>query len=79
MRFAAIVSVILLIFFLGSGEMMARPVARVGKTMTTVGERINSDGVVVNSWTTESSSQPSGCTNGNGPGGYCHTPAPAGH
>ncbi|KAF0908918.1 hypothetical protein E2562_030215 [Oryza meyeriana var. granulata] len=76
MRFAAVVAVVLLGFFLSSGGVAARPMASMEKTVTVAGR---GNGVVVESWTTESSSQPSGCTNGNGAGGYCHPPAPAGH
>jgi hypothetical protein len=66
MRTTEAATIILIIFVFGSGMAAAeaRPVA--------VERR-----VVVRSWAkTESSAQPSGCTNGSGVGGgYCHPPA----
>uniref|UniRef100_I1Q8M1 Uncharacterized protein n=1 Tax=Oryza glaberrima TaxID=4538 RepID=I1Q8M1_ORYGL len=73
---AAIVAVILLVFLV-SGGMAARPMVNIEKT--TAVPVVRKSGVVVESWTMESSSLPSGCTNGNGAGGYCRPPAPAGH
>uniref|UniRef100_A0A0E0LHY9 Uncharacterized protein n=1 Tax=Oryza punctata TaxID=4537 RepID=A0A0E0LHY9_ORYPU len=82
MRFATVVAAVvavILLFFLGSGGVAAaRPIASTEKM--TVMVRRDTGGVMVESWTTaESSAQPSGCTNGNGTGGYCRPPAPAGH
>ncbi|CAD6220841.1 unnamed protein product [Miscanthus lutarioriparius] len=72
-----VAGVAILLLFLGSGVVTASVAAR----SAPVASKGGSGSAVAQSETmaaaaaADSSAQPSGCTNGSGPGGYCHPPS----
>jgi hypothetical protein len=78
----ALAIVLLLILGLGSGDVTTAVAARLPPVEGRGGLAGRRGSVVVQSSermtasaAAESSAQPSGCTNGSGPGGYCHPPS----
>ncbi|PUZ68712.1 hypothetical protein GQ55_2G051100 [Panicum hallii var. hallii] len=74
-----VAAVAILLLVLGSGAATSAAAGRLPPVESRGGSTGRQGSVVQSERTTsavaESSAQPSGCTNGSGPGGYCHPPS----